>query len=377
MARDLDLDQLEPVEDGEDNTSKPILVFVHTLPEILIGANGVACLSLAFMSFFGRNPARYGGLSFYDSCVKDFEANTDSKLSYMNFASFLLVAIERFFNETTSTVGGSLVFYSLLVLFAGIILSVQLELNRHGVLNSVGRKGGLIAATFPLFAQVIGPATAFSFLLFWFWRAKRIHAGPRPARDAPMNEVDLRKNVLAIITCLSILGLVFGMRYAETSSGVVPDHLTLPLILLLLLVPVIPSLPQAFFLQQPSSQHSKPTRRIIGVATIATFLLVGAAGMSVHSHGFSKYDFLLKSKGGQAVADAIVQDSLSAAPARFMFVQFVHLMIASLMFCMTETKGTGGAGLIIFVTTLVGPAGAFGLIAAHHEFQKMKDDGLI
>ena len=358
-------------EEEEDETQR-FTVWGYTFSEILALTNALIAFCLAFMSLLGKSPTRYGGKSFVDSCSSEYHPDVQQQ-------PYVAYVMQRFFDDCVSTLGGSIILDNLVVLSAGVKLNALIESSRRNVAQSFGNTGKIVAALFPLCSQVVGICVTYPLFLFWMWSTRRQqgHASSNNNNNkanSPLYDVDSRKVMLACLS--SLLSLVLQFTFLKTGNR--PVGYTFPLfdLSLWLCVPMIPPL---FFLLFPTVPKSstKTVRQLCGIMIIASYLIVGALGFAVHSLGFSNIESILKARGGQTLTDAIIKDALSTAPSRFIFVSFVHLIFSCALFCTHETQGTGGPFLILFVTSLVGPAGSFGLLAAHHEFTLMREDHVV
>lgn len=210
---EIDPNKLEPVEEdepGEDDANRPLLVMGMSFIEILALANAIGGASLAFMSVFGRSKQRYDGQSFVESCWKDyglmFPEETSSSIPAPLL--FLSIYVERFFNEALSTMGGSLVFDSLVVLYAGLLLGVQSELGRRYAATTFLTEGLVIAGSLPLLSMIIGPATCLSLAMCWMWRQKRLNPISPRIQHMPVHDVDAKRALLNVTTSISIIMLL-------------------------------------------------------------------------------------------------------------------------------------------------------------------------
>jgi len=374
---DIDVDQLEPI-DGEDDPDKPLIVWGYTLSEVLLICNALAGFALAYMALFGRNPQRYNGISFVDSCLSEFFPDETSifpaVLSPPTLASLISYVLTRFFNESASTIGGSVVMDSLFALYAAITLHALLEASRRNVVTVYGLTGKILAALFPMLCQMIGICVIYPVFMAWMWSKRRGSVKQEKVDGMPMNDVDPRRVFLACLTALSIIGL--HVLFLNGGSREIPHKFEPFQVIGFLTIPMIPAFFIIFLPSLPPAK-SRQTRLFSGVASLFTFLIIGAAGFAVHSAGFSHYEKDMKASGGQNVVQLISKDALSSAPSRFLFVEFVHLELSCILTIAMDMQGTGGMGLIMFVTALVGPAGSFALLAAHHEFRLMREDKLI
>lgn len=121
----------------------------------------------------------------------------------------------------------------------------------------------------------------------------------------------------------------------------------------------------------------RAARLAAGVASVVMFLVIGAVGFAWHTRAFTNVQSLVKTEGSEVMVEAILKDVLSTSASRYLFVDYVHTVISFIIFSMHEMQGTGGMALIGFVASLVGPTGAFALLAAHHEFRILKEERLI
>lgn len=91
--------------------------------------------------------------------------------------------------------------------------------------------------------------------------------------------------------------------------------------------------------------------------------------------GFEALEEEMKLTGKGAV-DLIVRDCLQTSPSRFLFVEFVHLVLSAVIYARHEMRGSGGM-VFVAITAMAGPTGSFALLAAHHEFQTLRARKLI
>lgn len=347
-------------EDEEEDEDEEIMLGL-TLGEIMLIGNGLASFSLSFMSLVSRsaNLPYPPGKSFYSHTRTQFDQSPSS-------VSFLYDFLLQIFRDSAHTRGGMLVFESLLALFCAGMFIFMLEMSRKHNVQHIGNKTCLWAfALMPVCAQFLGVGTVFALSTAW------LSKNQRKLRERNTN-LDFGKTLVAVST----LGAFSALQYLMFSEGKLDETW---LVWFLVLVPLVPAL--AFIIDKvPVNDESKPMQLVCGFLAIGGFLLVGTFGVTIHTRGFSQFENEMREDGGQKVVDLIVKDCLSNAPSRFVFAQFVHLCVSSITYSrmkMRHSDGQAGLGLILFMTSLVGPTGSFSLLAAHNEFRLLKQRKLL
>ncbi|KAH9247336.1 hypothetical protein BASA81_015053 [Batrachochytrium salamandrivorans] len=339
----------------EDLEEEEEVMLGLTLGEMMLIGNGIASGCLSFMSLLARsdNLPYPKGQSFVT-----YSQNQFANSSLLDFATGVA---DLFFVEASNSRGGKLVFESLFALCCCGVFAFQLEMSRAHNVQFIGNLACWVAfALMPVCSQVLGVGLVFPLAVAWLLKSQR-----RIPNKLRSSELDVNKVLAGFCGSMSLVLLQFGMF----SSGELDRRFLLPF----LLVPLLPSLLVPFLARGIPNHNSQLAA---GVLAMAGFLIIGTFGVSIHTNGFGQFEQEMKTEGGQKVVDMIVKNCLSNAPSRFLFVDFVHLCVSVITFAMMTMRGSGGLGLILLVTTVVGPTGSFALLAAHHEFRLMKEKKL-
>lgn len=345
---------VEKVE--EDVGEEEEVLLGLTLGEMMLIGNGLASGCLSFMSLLARSD----NLPYPSG--QSFVAHSQAQFANSTWLGAATGMADLFFVEASNSRGGKLVFESLFALYGCAAFAFQLEMSRAHNVESIGNVACWVAfALMPVCSQLLGVGLVFPLAVAWLIR----HQRQTPNKLPTSSELDVNKVAAGFCSSMLLVSLQFGMF----SSGELDPRFLTPF----LVAPLLPSLVVPF-LARGIPNHS--SQLAAGVLAMAGFLILGTFGVSIHTNGFGQFEQEMKDEGGQKVVDMIVKNCLSNAPSRFLFVDFVHLCVSVITFAMMTMRGSGGLGLILLVTTVVGPTGSFALLAAHHEFRLMKDKKL-
>ena len=242
-------------------------------------------------------------------------------------------------NDLLATRGSNLVFESTVQLYS-IMLLFALDECSHVTIRKP------LVLLFCACTIFVGPCAPLCILYAYLLRCP------------PREEADPSFVFFALILVAIIYGVFLGVMPSVCSDGSCPDPFILHSVrwVPVLMIPV----PILFFQFPKGSGILLP--KIVSSLLLLIYLIIGAHAFVTHTREFED------ASEANVLIQQIMNESLATGASRFLFINFVHLTLASAVLIGESRTLRGAVGVMSLGVTMVGPAASFAFFAGLERF---------